>query len=228
MTTTTQRTDGRRRFVCSWSGGKDSCLALYRCMGAGWVPARLLTMLTEDGCRTRSHGLLKDVVRAQAESIGVPLCTRPASWTTYEEQFTGLLMAAAEDAIQDAVFGDIDLEDHRVWEERVCANAGMTAHLPLWQTDRIELLSEFWEAGFETRIVVVRADVLGPDVLGTRLDRAVAEDFAARGIDPCGENGEFHTVVTDGPIFGSPIALAAGEKVLRDGCWVQDLQVTEA
>lgn len=214
--------------VCSWSGGKDSCLALWRAVRAGAHIRCLATMLTEDGQRSRSHGLSRSVLEVQAAAVGVPLLTRSATWNDYESAFVDLLRAAQQHAVATAVFGDIDIPRHRRWEESVCAQAGLSAWLPLWQEDRLTLLEEFWNAGFECRIVVVRDGVTDRSYLGRVLDRELAEELTRAGIDACGENGEFHTVVTSGPLFTRPLSIVLRGQVLRSGCWFQDLAVASA
>jgi diphthine-ammonia ligase len=210
---------------CSWSGGKDSCLALARELATGKRLACLVTMFTEDGNRSRSHGLARHVIEAQAKAIGLPLLTSSATWDDYETAFIDLLRQASNHGATTAVFGDIDIPSHRAWEEKVSAAAGLTAALPLWQEDRLTLLNEWWAAGFEARIVVAREGQVDRRYLGRVLDREAAAELAATGVDPCGENGEFHTLVTAGPIFKKPLAIELGEQVLRSGCWFQDVAI---
>jgi len=210
---------------CSWSGGKDSCLALHRAQAAGGKLACLVTMFTEDGQRSRSHGLPRDVLKAQAAAMGAPLLTASATWDEYEVAFVDLLRAAKAQGATAAVFGDIDIPRHREWEENVCQQAGLNAMLPLWQHDRMALLEAWWGAGFEARIVVAREGLVDCRFLGRILDRATAEELAATGIDPCGENGEFHTVATSGPLFQWPIQLELRDVHLKSGCWFQDVAV---
>jgi len=183
----------------------------------------LVTMFTEDGQRSRSHGLAREVLEAQAAAMGVPLLSASASWDDYERAFIELLRTAKARGAMAAVFGDIDIPRHREWEENVCRQAGLAAALPLWQHDRMTLLEEWWTAGFEACIVVAREGQVDRRYLGRVLDRQTAEELAATGVDPCGENGEFHTIVTAGPLFRAPLRLTMGEQVLRSGCWFQDL-----
>jgi len=182
-------------------------------------------MFTEDAQRSRSHGLARDVLEAQAAALGAPLFAAAATWDDYEAAFVALLERARQHGAETAVFGDIDIPRHRAWEENVCRRASLAAELPLWQEDRLKLLEEWWAAGFEARIVVVREGLVDARYLGCRLDRQVAEEFAASGVDPCGENGEFHTVVTSGPLFRRPLELTMRGQVLRSGCWFQDVAV---
>ena len=215
--------DGRK-FFCSWSGGKDSCLSLHRAIRAGGIPLALLTMMTEGGERSRSHGLRLDVIRAQAAALGIPLVTRPASWETYEDVFREAVREFSSQGITTGVFGDIDLDEHRAWCVRVCEEAGARAVHPLWKMDRLDVVREFLDAGFQAHIVAMK-DGLDKDVLsllGKAFDRAAVDLLVARGVDECGEAGEFHTVATGGPIFSKLLQLQFGQPVLRDGYWFVD------
>jgi uncharacterized protein (TIGR00290 family) len=200
-----------RHFFCSWSGGKDSCLALYRAHQRGGTPRLLLTMMTGDGSCSRSHGLPPAVLATQAASLDLPLSTGRAGWDDYEAVFLDRLAELRAEGITDGVFGDIDLAPHRQWVEQVCAQHGITAHLPLWQEARRDLLTEFIEAGFSATIVAVDDARLPRSFLGRELNWSTVADLEAAGVDACGEEGEFHTVVTNGPIFAAPLHLEHGE-----------------
>jgi diphthine-ammonia ligase len=209
---------------CSWSGGKDSALALHEAIGAGARPQLLVTMLTEDGLRSRSHGLHRSVLEAQAEAIGLPIEFSAATWDDYERGFLGLVAVATERGAKTGIFGDIDIEDHRRWVERVCAKHDATARLPLWQRDRGSLVRQLLREGFKTVIVAVRDQVLPESLLGRVLDEEVLEVIAAAGADLAGEWGEYHSLVIDGPLFDHPLDLALGEHSLRDGVWFVDVE----
>ncbi|WP_108652802.1 Dph6-related ATP pyrophosphatase [Dongshaea marina] len=213
--------------VVSWSGGKDSCLAMYRAIQSGAKIRMLLNMKIEDGERSRSHGLRSSVIEAQAKAMGVPLMGAATSWSDYENCFVAALSRLREQGITHGIFGDIDLIEHLEWEQMVCKKADMLPYLPLWQQDRLPLVREFVDAGFEARIVAVRADKLDKKYLGQLLTHQLLEEFAALGIDPCGENGEYHSVVTNGPLFEWPLELTVGEQVLRDGLWFQDFELED-
>lgn len=182
-------------------------------------------MLTEAGQRSRSHGLRREVLAAQAQSLGLPLETIATSWSDYEAATIQLLARAKAADCEAAVFGDIDIPRHRQWEEMVCAAAGLRAELPLWQQDRHALLREFWQLGHECRIIAARDGLVDPALLGRVLDEQLAHELSAAGIDACGENGEFHTLVTGGPLFRQPLLVSFGERVLRDGCWFVDVEL---
>ena len=198
-----------RPFFSSWSGGKDSYLALQRAVAGGGRPVALLTMTDEDGRRTHSHVLPVSLVARQAQALGLPLVLRSASWDTYEAAFIdGLAELRGERGVEVGVFGDIDLQPHRDWVERVCAVAGLRACLPLWGEPRRALLDELLAAGIVATVVAVNGDRLDERFLGRRLDPALIAELEAAGVDACGEEGEFHTVVTAAPLFAAPVAFA--------------------
>jgi uncharacterized protein (TIGR00290 family) len=217
------RLDGNA--FCSWSGGKDSCLALHRAGQAGAKPACLVTMMIEDGLRSRSHGLRQDVVEAQAAAMGLPLFCRATSWDEYESNFIDVLAEVRTHGVEVGIFGDIDLQAHRDWVERVCAAADMQAVLPLWNEPRLDMVRECIDAGIDCRIVSCKAELMGREYLGKSLTRELAESLESAGIDACGENGEFHTVVVAGPMFNIPLELEAGEVYEHGGHWALDYRV---
>lgn len=204
-------------FVASWSGGKDSAMAYYRAEQAGGISKRLWTMFEEDEERSKSHALPFAVVEAQAEKLGVPLMIRGASWSSYEEQFLDAMLACKGLGIAHAVFGDIDLEDHLQWVQKTCAKVEMEAVHPLWLEPRRSLLEEFVVAGFEAYIVVVNTKMMPAYFIGRKFTVELMDELDALGIDSCGESGEFHTVVVDGPIFSGRVPVIFSGQHERDG-----------
>lgn len=213
------------RFFTSWSGGKDSCLALHRAITAGAKPAYLLTIIGEDGIRSRSHGLRRDVLEAQASAMGIPLLIRRATWAEYESVFVDVLHEIRKQGVKSGVFGDIDFPPHLEWEEKVCAKTDMTAYLPLWGGARETLLHEFLSLGYKAMIVTVEEKKLDRKFLGRIIDRDIIGEFQEIGIDPCGENGEYHTLVVDGPIFPKPLLVETGARMKDSGYCTLDVQV---
>jgi diphthine-ammonia ligase len=205
-------------FFCSWSGGKDGYLALQRAVAAGGRPRALLTTLEEDGTRSRGHGLPLATLEAQATALGLPLITRATSWDEYEVHFLDALGELRSQGVEAGVFGDIDLEPHREWVERVCASAGFAPRLPLWQEPRRALVDELFAHDVRATIVAVKSDRLDARFLGRVLDRALIVELEAAGVDACGEEGEYHTVVTDAPLFAHPVPLVSRGVTERDGC----------
>lgn len=204
-----------RGVFCSWSGGKDSCLALHRAVQQGARPRFLITMFTEGGERSRSHGLDREIIQAQAKAMGIKLVVGEASWQNYESVFGLLLKQMQDNGAATGVFGDIDIEEHRAWVQNVCASQRVTAWHPLWQEQRITLLHEFINLGYRAKIVSARDELA--DLLGREFDAELVAELEARNVEPCGEQGEFHTVVTDGPLFSQAIVLKPGKAIFRDG-----------
>lgn len=210
--------------ICSWSGGKDSCFALMQAVRQGHRPVALLNILNENGRISRSHGLPPVILQQQAAALGLPIHLQPSTWADYEQHFTATLAGLREQyQATAAVFGDIDLQAHRDWEEKVCAAAGLRAMLPLWQLERKMLVYRMLEQGIICRIVSCN-EQLGEDFLGRLLDDVLIADLEAAGVDVCGENGEFHTVVTDCPLFSTPVNLPAFHKVKHEQYWFLDWQ----
>ena len=212
-------------FFSSWSGGKDSCLALYKAIQQGGRPRRLLTMFGGDGARSKSHGLPPAVIAAQAEALSIPSLVGSASWGDYEKVFLAHLGDLKKQGLNDGVFGDIDLVPHRQWVEGVCAKHDIVPHLPLWQKGRRELLGDFIEAGFVAVIVVVKDDRLNESFLGRQLDWQTVSDLEKAGVDACGEEGEYHTVVTGGPIFSNDLPGKYGSVDHQEGYCFLDVSL---
>lgn len=214
--------------LVSWSGGKDSYWAALKAAEEGFTTRVLLNVLNEEGQISRSHGIPAPVLQAQAEALNLPIHLVPASWKEYEPRFTAALKSLKEQyELTHAVFGDIDLEDHREWEEKVCANAGLIAVLPLWQADRKDLVLHMLDSGIRT-IIVSCNEVMGARFIGKMLTPAVVEELESLGIDPCGETGEYHTLVVDGPRFSFPLEVTIRQKQNHDNYWFADLALTSS
>jgi uncharacterized protein (TIGR00290 family) len=190
--------------LVSWSGGKDSCLAMWRARQSGMQIRRLITAMDESGESSRSHGVPPELIQAQADALGAELRFYKTSWGNYEERFIAELRDAHAAGIHHAVFGDIDLIPHREWEEKVCAKADITPCLPLWDEPRRKLVDEFLARGFKAVVVCVNGKYLGQEFVGREFDEQFLADLPAS-VDACGENGEFHTFVYDGPGFVHPV-----------------------
>ena len=204
-------------FVASWSGGKDSAMAYYRAIQSGMTPKRLLTMFQEDEEVSKSHALPLKVVQAQAARLDVPLMIRGAGWDDYEAKFIDAMDECRADGITHGVFGDIDLEGHLEWVQKTCAKSGIVPIHPLWQEPRRSILEELLAVGFEAVIVVVNTNMMPAEYVGRIFTRQLMDELESLGIDSCGENGEFHTIVIDGPIFSSRVPVTFGEVRENEG-----------
>lgn len=205
-----------QQFISSFSGGKDSVLALYKAMQQGNAIG-LIVMLEEEGKRSRSHGMPPELIHAQAKSIGLPVYTAASSWTNYEAVFIDLLEKAKNKGAEVLVTGDLDMPEHGCWHEKVTNHVGLKLCMPLWEMDHKAAVEEFIQLGFVTVVVTVNLSLgMREEDLGRTLTLEYIEELEARGIDPCGEGGEFHTTVIDGPIFKQPIPIRKCD-ILKEG-----------
>jgi len=219
----------RIKVFVSWSGGKESTLACYKVMQQLRIEVvSLLNMLSEDGEYSRSHGLKLDLLRAQAESMELPIVQKKASWNDYEQEFKVALAELKETGIETGVFGDIDVQEHRDWVERVCYEMGIKPILPLWKQEREKLVKEFIQLGFKAIIVATNSKFLDDKWLGRQIDEKFIHDLKVLGnIDLCGESGEYHTLVYDGPIFKRALKFKIGEKILKNGHWFLEIKMVD-
>jgi uncharacterized protein (TIGR00290 family) len=205
--------------ACSWSGGKDSCYALMKALQNGHSLKAIVNMMNENGRISRSHGLPLSVLEQQARAMQVPLIAEATSWNEYQLHFVQSLNRIRQDfSVEAMVFGDIDLQQHRDWEEMVCSKANLQALLPIWKEERTALVQEMLDAGLEIMIVSCNT-LMGERFLGERLTSSLCTELDSIGVDVCGENGEFHTVVINCPIFKNSISLPSHSNVLQDNYW---------
>lgn len=205
-----------KNFIASYSGGKDSTLALYKAMKKG-TAVGIVVMMEEEGDRSRAHSLFKDILKAQAKAIGVPLYTGSANFKNYEKVFVEILKNAKDKGAEVLVTGDIDLPEEDCWHERVTDSIGLKLGVPLWKMDHKEVVKEFISLGFKTKVITIdTTQGMKEEDLGRILTFDYMKELEERGIDSCGENGEFHTVTIGGPIFKEDIKVEAGE-ITSDG-----------
>jgi uncharacterized protein (TIGR00290 family) len=203
----------------SWSGGKDSCFAMIQAQELGFVPKALLNMMNENGKISRSHGIPLEILKRQAAVVGLPIMTPSASWNDYESIFIESLKELKDNySIEATIFGDIDLQEHRDWEEKVCNATGLHARLPLWKQERRGLVLQMIAAGIETYIVSCNS-LMGEEYLGKRITLNLVNDLERLGVDACGENGEYHTLVVDAPVFSERLNVSFGSKRMHSNYW---------
>jgi uncharacterized protein (TIGR00290 family) len=217
----------REPVLVSWSGGKDSCMALQAMLEQpAYRVEALLTTITRDFDRISMHGVRVNLLRQQADSLGIRLqeisISKAASNAEYEAATGGVWETYRARGTNTVVFGDLFLQDIRAYRDRLLAKHAMTGLYPIWGTDTGGLIRRFIAAGFKTVVVCVDPKQLDPSFAGRVIDEQFVADLPAN-VDPCGENGEFHTFVFDGPIFRYPIRFELGEVVCRDGFWFCDL-----
>lgn len=193
------------KFVLSYSGGKDCMLALYRKIQEGCIPVALLTTVKKSVEETWTHGLSYDLLEQVSKSLELPIIYAECEASEYEDKFEEKLKVAKEMGATSVVYGDIDIQPHKQWGIDRATNAGLNYEFPLWQEDREKLVHEVIDNGFKAIIKKVNLDCMSGDFLGKTLTKELIEKIKDTGSDACGENGEYHTFVVDGPIFNYKI-----------------------
>ncbi|MBA7532218.1 hypothetical protein ES705_24444 [subsurface metagenome] len=217
------------KVIASWSGGKDGCFACYRALAQGYEVSHLVNFISRESRRVSFHGTRARLISRQAQAIGIPLVQRtvPPDMSLYERTFKKSVSALKRNGVEGMVFGDIYLQEHKDWIERVCGELGITPLLPLWGIAPEQVLSDFIEAGFEAVITSAKADIFDETWLGRRIDRSFQFDLKKLGegkeFDICGEQGEYHTFVVDGPLFWKRVQVTYGVRVERNGRWFLDI-----
>jgi diphthine-ammonia ligase len=216
------------KVACSWSGGKDSCYAYWKAAALGHDVRYLVNFASTGGFgRNSFHGIRNKLLRMQSEATGIPIIQRETNWEGYEQTFREVMSELRKAGIEGLVTGDMDIIEHRQWTENMCNEFGFKALLPLWGLPHEEILNGFIDEGFESIVVCLKADIMDEGWLGRRIDRKFMSDLQAydqnRSVDICGENGEYHTFVVDGPAFRKRISVTLGDKVLSEGYWFQDI-----
>ena len=213
--------------LMSWSGGKDSCLALYEIQKAkDYHVAALLTTVTRDYDRISMHGVRRVLLERQAASLGLPLhevfITKDATNHEYETKMAKAFSIYREQGIDGVVFGDLFLEEIRAYRDQFLARHNMRGLYPVWLRDTTEFIKEFIKLEFKAVITCVNGKVLDSSFAGMMIDEKFLAALPSH-VDPCGENGEFHTFVFDGPSFKEAVKFSIGVKVARDSFWFCDL-----
>ena len=205
----------------SWSGGKDSCLASYKAMRQGYRVKNLLNFISRESRRGCFHGIENKLMQMQADALGISLIQEEttADMQEYEKEFKMAIAKIKSSGIERIVFGDIYLDEHKEWVDRVCSEVGVQPLEPLWNQPAVDLAREFVRLGFKAIIVSAQADKFDQNFVGKEVNADLIDELVSRGICPCGENGEFHTFVLDGPIFKNKIEILESEPVLKKGFW---------
>lgn len=210
----------KEKVLFSWSSGKDSAMALHALRkNSDYEIVALLTTITEDYDRIAMHGIRRVLLEQQAESLGLPLITVPLSKNASNEEYESKINVAMEqckaEGINHVAFGDLFLEDLRQYREEKLSTVGMKALFPIWKRDTKKLSHVFIEMGFKTVLTCIDTQMLDGSFAGRYYNEQLLADLPAN-VDPCGENGEFHSFCFDGPIFRHPIAHTLGDIVLRN------------
>lgn len=202
--------------IVSWSGGKDSCLACYKAIKKGFEIEYLFNTISDKYDRSLFHGVRSKLLKAQAKSMGVPMIQKPVDEDNYETEFVGVLKKARKEGIKYGIFGDIYLANGKKWVEKVCKKADIKPIFPIWGMKTEKIMKDFIRSGFKSIVISANSKFFDKDILGREINKELMEDLKRmKTVDICGENGEFHTFVYDGPIFKKRVKLDKGKKVLR-------------
>jgi diphthine-ammonia ligase len=207
------------KVIVSWSGGKDSCFAYYKAIQQDYEVVNLLTMMKSE-IESNFHMIPSALLDAQSDAIGIPLVKKKATPETYERDFKEVLRQFKANSVEGLVTGDIyEVAGHELgWLNRICREVGLQPVKPLWMGDTKQIYLDYLKTGFEAIVVRTKLELLGLDWLGRQLDRGFYDDIIKLGnVDACGEGGEYHTVVTDGPTFKKKIEILETQKHKIDG-----------
>lgn len=202
--------------VVLWGGGKDACMACYKAMNSGYTIECLLNFTFKGSKHSISHHLRNDILLKQSQALGIKLIQKESEWGNAEERYIKAFSSLKKQGIGYAVFGDIFLKEHYDWLRKVSVASGLTPVFPLWKLKTKDIITEFLDKGFETVILNLKYDLFGEKWLGKRLSNEFIDYLIKNNLDPCGEYGEFHTFVTNGPIFKKKIVITKSKKLIED------------
>jgi len=216
------------RVVALWSGGKESCFSCYKAISKGFEVSYLLNFISKDG-RCMSHGIDSKLIVAQSQAIEIPIVQGEVTWDTYEQEFKTVVRELKQMGVDGAVFGDIEIQEHKDWVDRVCNEVDIKPVMPLWGHEPERVLTDFIDEGFEAIVVMVKADLFGEEWLGRRVDESFVRDLLKlkNKVHLCGELGEYHTYVTDGSFFKRRIKILDSSRILKDGYRFLDISKHE-
>ena len=209
-------------YISSWSGGKDGCFACYKAICDGYNISHIVNFISKEYKRVSFHGTEAKLIQLQAETIDIPLLQKETTWNGYEQEFKEAVKSLIPNGVKGIVFGDIYLQEHKDWVERVCRELGIEAIEPLWGQDPERVLLEFIDAGFEATIVSAKSELFDDKWIGRKVSREFLSHLKDNNIDLCGENGEYHTFVTGGPMFQKKIKITKSQPIARDDHWFLD------
>jgi diphthine-ammonia ligase len=211
-----------KTYLASWSGGKDGCFACYLALAQGYKVSHLVNCVAKEYQRVNFHGTEKRLVQMQGEAVGIPVFQKETTFGNYTEDFKNAIRTLLPEGIKGMVFGDIYNDEHLAWVEGVCTELGIEAVEPLWGKGTDDVINQFLEAGFKAVIVAAKASLIDEEWLGRQVDGEFSDYLKSKAVDPCGESGEYHTVVVDGPLFKRRIEITESRTIKRDEYWFLD------
>lgn len=220
-----------KKAFTSWSGGKDGCYACYQAMKNDFDILYIMSMMDDKSEWSMFHRFPPETLQQQADAMGVKFLNNPSTLDTYEDDFVRGVTEMKKDGVECGVFGDIETDHHRKWVEDICVRSEVEACLPLWHMDQDDILNDFINQGFVSVITACNKDFMGEEWLGRKLDAKFLADIAemqkSSDITTCGEMGEFHTLVIDGPIFKKRIEIVETTNRFNNGYWFLEIHKSE-
>ena len=215
-------------YVVSWSGGKDSCFACYKAIQEGYKVTHLLNIISKETKMVNSHGIQDKLIKMQAMSIGLPLIQTKIKKNYYEQGLKKAVQSLIPNGIKGIIFGDIyvkeyKIQKHQIWAEKICAELEIEAIEPLWGLDPKKTLLEMIDLGFEAIIVSSKANLIGKEWIGRKVDKEFLNYLKVNNINIFGEKGEYHTFVTDCPLFNNKIVINKCRPIMKNGYWFLDI-----
>ncbi|KAB8033444.1 diphthine--ammonia ligase [Fluviispira multicolorata] len=214
----------QKNLFCMWSGGHDSCLALYDAQKSNQIKC-IITPIMETNTGHRTHSLSPHILRAQADLLNIPLLIFNTSLQEFEKNYELTLASLKKHKIDGGFFNEITNEERKNLAESICERQKLSNHFPLWQKNKEAALSDFLENGFKAKIIAVNEKCLTREFLGKNLDKEIIEEFRNRKIDIWGENGEYQTIIHEAPFFKDRLILKDGDINLRNGYWTLDISI---
>jgi uncharacterized protein (TIGR00290 family) len=217
--------EGGIMYISSWSGGKDSCFACYKALQTGYKITHLLNFISKEYKRVSFHGIEARLIKTQSELAGIHLLQKETTPNNYESEFKDAVKSLAHNEIKGMIFGDIYLEEHKQWVERVCKELGLDPIEPLWERNAEELIQDFINNGFHAVVVSGQAKFIDKQWIGQPVNRDFMDYLKTKSdVDICGEKGEYHTFVVAGPLFKGKIEITETEVISRNGYWFLDIK----
>jgi diphthine-ammonia ligase len=210
-------------YLASWSGGKDCCFAVYQATQQGHEISHLANFITGGDRRVNAHGMVSGLLKLQSECIGIPLIQKHTTFDSYEQEFKETVKSLIPGGVEGMIFGDIYVQEHKDWVDRVCKEINITALEPLWHRDTEDIMADFINAGFKSVVVSARSELIEENWIGKIIDTSYVDYLRRKNIDVCGENGEYHSLVIDGPIFKKPMELLESRVINKDKFWFLDI-----
>ncbi len=212
-------------YIASWSGGKDSCFACYKALQTGYKVTHLVNFISKEYKRVSFHGIESGLIKLQSELAGIPLYQKETTPDNYENEFKDAVNSLAHHGIKGMVFGDLYLEEHKQWVERVCRELGLEAIEPLWERNTEELMQDFISKGFQAVVVSGQERFIDKEWIGKTINKDFLDYLKSKpDVDICGENGEYHSFVVSGPLFKGRIEITEEEVIRRNSYWFLDIK----